>query len=531
MNVQRLYNTIKYLRFEQLYYRFYYKIKKRTYTYPTTPATAVIAAKAFPPIKFPALGGTGQFEPSKNTFHFLNRSHSFGDEIDWNYAAEGKLWNYNLNYFEWLSDETIEREIRQKALVDYSINDEQLGNIVEAYPISLRGMNWIKFMSQHQVKDERPMGCLYRHYHRLSAFPEYQLLGNHLLENGLSLFFAAHYFNGHKFYGLARKILLAQLPEQILADGVHYELSPMYQCIILQHLLDCIMLAENSGRFKDNDLLQLMRETAGRMGGWLKGFCYRNGSYAMFGDSTFDVAPSPDLLYGYLSMLDIPVNGTPLKESGYRKMNTPNYELVADIGNVQPAYQPGHTHADTFSFCLQVEGKPFIVDTGISTYEKGARRLDERGTAAHNTIMVNGLNSSDVWSAFRTGERAEVQIIEDCGNKISASHDGYKKKGIIHKRSIACDNQKIIIKDLLEGYKGQEASLYLHFHPDVLIENIGGNQFIAGNIRITIDGAYSMALHNYLYCEGYNRLAGAKCLQANIKEHVTVVIELLSYAG
>ena len=531
MNILRLYNTIKYLRFEQLYYRFYYKIKVKFYSYPATPRMALIAATAFPVIRFPALSEGGQYTAKSNIFTFLNKRHSFGNSIDWNYAEEGKLWTYNLNYFEWLDDEDLLPATRLKTMLEYAVNDEQLRNIVEAYPISIRGMNWIKFLSKHAIKDGEIDSCLYRHYHRLASFPEYQLLGNHLLENGLSLFFAAHYFNDLGFYKLATDILSKQLEEQILNDGAHFELSPMYQCIILQHLLDCIMLAENSGRFKNDALLHLMRAKAGMMAGWLQAFLYKDGSYAMFSDATYGVAPTPALLFQYTSNLNIAIPNTQLKESGYRKISNPGYELMLDIGNIQPAYQPGHTHADTFSFCMQVDGKPFITDTGISTYEPGERRNYERSTAAHNTVVINNMNSSDVWATFRTGERAKVQRIEERDDHIIASHNGYKKQGVIHKRSFAWDNQKIIIEDQLEGYKGQDATLYLHFHPDVVIENTGENQFTAGNIRITLSGAYSMGLHNYLYCKGYNQLVTAKCLQADIKESVTVVIELISYAG
>ncbi len=55
-----------------------------------------------------------------------------------------------------------------------------------------------------------------------------------------------------------------------------------------------------------------------------------------------------------------------------------------------PSYQPGHAHADTFNFVLNIHNEPLIVDTGISTYEANETRLKERGTAAHNTVTVSG---------------------------------------------------------------------------------------------------------------------------------------------
>ena len=37
-----------------------------------------------------------------NSFVFLNQKKDFGDTIDWNYLGFGRLWAYNLNYFELL---------------------------------------------------------------------------------------------------------------------------------------------------------------------------------------------------------------------------------------------------------------------------------------------------------------------------------------------------------------------------------------------------------------------------------------------
>lgn len=531
MDILRLYHTVKYLRFEQVYYRFYYKLKTKFYRYPSVPRSALDAASKFPQLPFASWSFACKYREEANTFKLLNIEHSFGSKIDWNYAVYGKLWTYNLNYFDWLEDESLTVESRSKTMLDYVQCFDQLQDGTEAYPISLRGMTWIKFMSRHGIKDDALNNCLYKHYHHLAAFPEYQLQANHLLENGLSLLFAGHYFDDKRFNKAGTAIVMKELEEQVLPDGGYCEQSPMYQCILLQHLMDCIVLVDNSGRFRDEGLLQTLRKKAALMCGWLKAFAYADGSYAMFGDSAYDVAPHVSFLIGYAEKLDLTIPQVKLKESGYRKMQAGGFELVIDAGNLLPSYQAGHAHADTLSFCLQADGGPFIVDTGISTYERCERRSEERGTSAHNTITVNGQNSSDVWAAFRTGERAWVQILSEGEKQITAEHDGYRQMGIRHRRDIQCDNQKIIIEDQLLNYKGQDAILSLHFHPDIKPKASGENQFTAGNIRVTIEGGYSMGLHNYLYCEGYNRLVGAQCLQAHVKAHAKVVIEQIIYAG
>lgn len=44
------------------------------------------------------------------------------------------------------------------------------------------------------------------------------------------------------------------------------------------------------------------------------------------------------------------------------------------------------------------------MDTGISTYEKTARRQYERGTAAHNTVVLGDKNSSRGMGRLSCGE-------------------------------------------------------------------------------------------------------------------------------
>jgi hypothetical protein len=83
-----------------------------------------------------------------------------------------------------------------------------------------------------------------------------------------------------------------------------------------------------------------------------------------------------------------------------------------------------------------------LVNSGTSTYESGPERLRQRGTAAHNTILVDGRNSSDVWSSFRVGRRARpgpLSVYQDGGAFVaSCSHDGYRSMGSsgIHRRSV-----------------------------------------------------------------------------------------------
>ncbi|MGH9158333.1 MAG: heparinase II/III family protein [Acidimicrobiales bacterium] len=72
--------------------------------------------------------------------------------------------------------------------------------------------------------------------------------------------------------------------------------------------------------------------------------------------------------------------------------------LVADAGPPCPSELPAHSHADCLSFEFAVDGRRLIVDTGTSTYRAGPRRDQERSTAAHNTVEIDGEGPSHFWS-------------------------------------------------------------------------------------------------------------------------------------
>jgi hypothetical protein len=394
----------------------------------------------------------------------LNLSKKFQEKIDWNYNEYGKLWTYNLNYFEYLKNKE-----DLWLIYDFIDNIESVKDGLEPFPISLRGINWIKFLTNYQIQDNKIDNSLYAQYNILLDKLEYHLLGNHLLENGFSLLFGAYYFKDNFFYKKAKKILLKELEEQILNDGAHFELSPMYHQLMLFRVLDCINLIQNNN-WKNEDLFNFFEKKAAKMLGFLKKINYENGDIPHFNDSTNEVAPGSTKLFEYALRLNLLFENVDLKESGYRKIKRNKYECVVDVGAVGPDYIPGHAHADTFNFEMRINGEPFIVDTGISTYEKNERRYIERKTSSHNTVDIFGLDSSEVWGGFRVGGRAEVfGLIED-KDYIQASHNGYKRFGIYHTRKwIFCEN-RLKVNDVLNTNANATASL--HFHPMVSKEAI-----------------------------------------------------------
>ncbi len=249
--------------------------------------------------------------------------------------------------------------------------------------------------------------------------------------------------------------------------------------------------------------------------GWLKSITFKNGDMPLLNDSTNAIAPTPKELFEYASRLDINVISTKLKESGYRKVDGDKYECIIDIGNFGPDYIPGHAHADTFNFVLQIEDKPFIVDTGLSTYETNDRRTEERSTSSHNTVEVNSKNQSEVWGGFRVANRAKIVDLKEYSNTVEATHDGYKKDAVLHTRKWKFEEDKITIEDSLS--KSADATARIHFHPDITKSEILEKIFVKN---------FELNFSEYKYSPAFNINENAIVIEIQFKEKLTLEIKI-----
>ena len=507
----RLFNTVKYLKPIQVYYRLYYFAHRRIrnifgFTYPLAVTSKFASLTLEPSI-------VSYLSINDNIFTFLNLSHSFENGIDWNYAGFGKLWTYNLTYFDFLEQENMTKRQGLELIYDFIDQTDTVKDGLEPFPVSLRAINWVKFLSKHHIKDKKIDDSLYAQYKILMDNLEYHLLGNHLLENGFSLLFGAYCFQDEKLYTKAKEILTVELEEQILNDGAHFELSPMYHQIMLFRVLDCINLVENN-KFQDQELLALLKTKTSIMLGWLENITYKNSDIPLLNDSANGIAPTSKELVKYASRLNVEVKKVELKESGYRKIINDRYECVVDVGHIGPDYIPGHAHADTFNFELYMDNKPFIVDTGLSTYETNDRRTEERSTASHNAVEIMLENSSEVWGGFRVADRASVTDMKESEEKIVATHDGYMKKyGILHTREWEFGDDRVIIKDTLN--KKAKAIARFHFHPDVTEEEIMQHIVIQHS---------TFNIQHYKYAPEFNKLIDAKVLEVAFEKELTMEI-------
>ena len=447
--MSRVFNTVRYLKPVQVCGRIY-RPKPRTIGAGSTPRTCTLAG--------PWIPGVGRENPQTgpNQFRFLNDERRIET---WNDAGIPKLWLYNLHYFDSPTAGLIRKWIIE--------NPAGQGNGWEPYPLSLRICNWIKWHLSGNLLEKAVLESLALQASYLAQSIEYHLLGNHLFANAKALVFAGAFFEGSaaaEWLGCGLRILAAQVPEQVLEDGGHFERSPMYHSLILEDVLDLI----NLGRTYPG-LLPNWSEVAGRMLSWLQQMTHPDGQIAFFNDAAFGVAPEPAALIRYADRLGIQPRQRPLGESGYIRLENGGAVVFFDAAPIGPDYQPGHAHADTLSFELSIGGRRAIVNSGISTYENSAERLAQRSTPAHNTIRLDSEDSSEVWSAFRVARRARpLDVGTDRRSFAEAAHDGYKrlKDPAIHRRRLELHPDRLVVTDEIQARGEHAVELFFHLHPE-----------------------------------------------------------------
>lgn len=423
------------------------------------------------------------------TFEFLNRRENLGSPISWAAESTPLLWRYNLHYFDFLLQPEIEVKTGFSLMRDWAQrNPPRRGDVGwEPYPLSLRIVNWLKFMTLHNAFEADLIASVSLQAENLRRQIEYHILGNHLFANAKALLFAGGFLDHRSWFRLGRELVLDQLDQQFLEDGGHFELSTMYHAIALEDLLDVVNLLRATTAAEEAGQLE---QVASRALGWLADVSAPDQRPPLLNDAAEGIAPTFANVNEYARRLGIDISHasevvqfsdgwTGRNLSGYWVVQKGSAWLLFDTAPLGPDYLPGHAHCDMLSVLFSLDEKSILTDTGVFEYAESARRLYSRSSAAHNTAKIDGLEQGDIWKSFRLGRRGHPINQQVTANSISCAHNGFSKwqKGLFHSRAVTLLIDGFDVTDTLQGRGDHRFEAFYHFAPGIAVEPAGEHRY------------------------------------------------------
>ena len=360
----------------------------------------------------------------------------------------------------------------------------------------------------------------------------------HLLGEGVALFFIGTLCPELKssvdWKERGWKIVLQESERQVQSDGLHFEQSVYYHVYALDFFLHARILASRNGipipKEFDRTLIRMLDALcllgrAGvppRLGDDDGGRLFdpqRNGAEHMLdplstgavlfqrGDfkslagevqeeTLWLLGPEAADRFDELPPVQPSRESITLSGSGLYLIadSNPAQQLVIDGGRQGPA-TAGHGHADALSLCMSRNGQDFLIDPGTCEYVgDGPERNSFRGTAAHNTMRVDGLDQADPQNPFAWKNlpktTAERWITGETFDYFVGSHDGYRRLSspVVHQRFIfSLKSRLVLIRDVAEGRGEHHLEIFWHLAPDLQHQKrCKGQSFSSADNGITL---------------------------------------------
>lgn len=383
-------------------------------------------------------------------------------------------------------------------------------NWSSALEVAFRSLSWIWLY--HLVGDYFPapfcrrfLDSLYQHGRHLAPNLSYYFSPNtHLLGEAVALHAIGCLFPQFPHAGewkqIGERVVRDQLDRQVLADGCHFELSLYYHVYALDMFLFHALLRGLDQTYRDKLTLmaRLLDHTLGISGilpfiGDDDGgrFFHPYGDRRQFGLATLATCGAflghPEWIRDPQYLAEQAAWWLPLEKlalratrpaaqsaqfaaSGLVVMAHDDIQLIADAGPFGPG-NAGHTHADTLNVLLRCGSEQLLIDPGTYTYVGDAAwRNRFRGTAAHNTIRIDGLEQGIPGGPFQWQTRPDVQTLRwETSPQQDLLVAACSYRGFRHQRTITFHKTDRVIKviDDLEGAGEHRIEQFWHLGAEV----------------------------------------------------------------
>jgi hypothetical protein len=365
--------------------------------------------------------------------------------------------------------------------------------------------------------------CACRHQEFIeSTYSRGSSANNHLIGEMAGLFIAAmawpFFDHSKRWRMLSQRLLEREIVRQTFPSGINRELAFSYHTFVIEFFLLALIEGERSqARFSleyrarlrrmieviphltdsgnnlpcygdgDDGMAIQVQARQGRRDAWL----YQVGR-ALVG------ANVPRSAEGKLAAAVLGIDETPQTDRADPRKISKSFEdaglyvlksnqgerdeifVLADVGPHGFPPLAAHAHADALSFTLSVGGRPVLVDPGTYAYYTDQYwRNYFSGTHAHNTVVVDHCDQSTRAGPFLWTRQARAKATSwtatDSGANLAGYHDGYRKIGILHQRTIELSGKTLSVLDDVQGSGEHDVSLCFHFAPECQLEVLQGS--------------------------------------------------------
>jgi len=427
-------------------------------------------------------------------------------------------------------------EYRKQFLSWIQENPYQIGiNWVTPMECAIRTVNWIE--AYHLFKEEYDDNLksilikqLYLHGKHIRENLEWSpAKENHYVSNLLGLFFIGTALENckgaEKWKTFAQKELEKEILKQVSEDGVDYEASLNYHRLVTEIFLLTYMLAEkNNIQFSET-----YKKRLENMCEFIRYYTSPTGTAPSIGDTdngrivhiwNENINDHRDLLtvaavlfqrpdfkaYGVfhdkLSLLiskadfdKLPSTNKELPSQAftdYYIIRDSNLFILIHCGDIGRKGFGGHGHNDQLSFVLSTAKHDYIIDSGTYAYtsDRTTRHL-LRGTAAHNTVVLNGEEQNKIKeeSPFDMENNAKAMCFQWQTDKIQdvfiGKHFGYTPNIVTREIHYDRIKKQITIADRMKEEADLECSI--HLHPEVKVRQEKNKVYLNDELMIEYD--------------------------------------------
>lgn len=399
-------------------------------------------------------------------------------------------------------------------------------NWTSSMEIAIRCISWIIAIAFLAQKENLPQNVLWKIISSIKVQVDYinkhlsrfSSANNHLIVELTGLITFGLIFRdeskGKKWLRRGLRELQQELEKQTYLDGVNKEQSTHYHSMVLDCLLWVIVLC----RRNQIDVPEAILNYAEKMCEFIAAIMDSNGHIPSIGDSDdgclFWLADMKKLnnfqsqmatgavlfnrsdfksmtenfdeksfwllgRYGYRKFQAL-INSEKVTESkafldaGYFVFKSGQKEsellLMFDCGSLGYPSTAAHGHADALSIWLSIGGSPVLVDSGTYSYlSHPTWREYFRGTSAHNTVVINDSNQSEIGGPYIWNNKAnsycEKWFQSSIYDYVAGSHNGYLKhhQAMHCRRILFLKPSYWLIEDCFVTQKDFEAEVFFHF--------------------------------------------------------------------